>query len=503
MADVSELFDQLRATLGKMEVVLDAVNDALAWTGETGKIQWCNRPFAELVGRRSLEVIGADLAELLPLSERGRTLPPEAHPVSQALKGASRAVGDYELARGGTSKTLEVYSTSARLGGQGASVILAIRDITRRKRAEDALRVSEERTRLMVESVRDYAIFMLDPQGRVATWSAGAERIKGYRAEEIVGRHFSLFYAPEEVAAGKPEMELAAAGREGRLEDEGWRVRKDGSVFWANVVISAIRGPGGELLGYSKVARDLTERKRAEEALLAAKKEAEAYSKELESFSYSVAHDLRGPLRSMDGFSEQLLAKYADKLDAEGRDSLERVRSGSVRMGLLIDGLLGLSRVTRTPMRRETVDLSVMARDILETARITSPERTAQVIIARDLRCEGDPGLLRVALENLLGNAWKYTGKKPKPTIEFGLKQAAGRATYFVRDDGAGFDMAFVAKLFKPFSRLHTRRDFEGSGVGLATVQRIIARHGGRIWAEGQVGRGAAFYFTLWEGENE
>jgi len=223
----------------------------------------------------------------------------------------------------------------------------------------------------------------------------------------------------------------------------------------------------------------------------------ETANKELQAFSYSVSHDLIAPLRSINGFSEALLEDYSDRLDAEAKDYLRRVRQASQRMGQWIDDLLTLSRVTRSEIRREKVDLSDLARSIAAELQGAAPERKVRFAIAHGLVANGDPGLLRVALENLIGNAWKFTAKRPHATIELGMTQNNGAAVFFVRDDGAGFDIAYANKLFGPFQRLHGRKEFEGTGIGLATVQRIINRHGGRIWAEAEAGRGATFYFTL------
>ena len=223
----------------------------------------------------------------------------------------------------------------------------------------------------------------------------------------------------------------------------------------------------------------------------------EATNKELESFSYSVSHDLRAPLRSIDGFSQALLEDYGDRLDEEGQDYLRRVRLASQRMAQLIDDLLNLSRLTRAEMRREMVDLSALAREIAAELRRSQRQREATFVIAGGLVAEGDGRLLRIALENLLGNAWKFTAGRPHARIEFGATTDHDRPVYFVRDNGAGFDMAYADKLFGAFQRLHAVTEFEGTGIGVATVQRIIHRHGGRIWAEGAVDQGATFYFTL------
>jgi len=222
-----------------------------------------------------------------------------------------------------------------------------------------------------------------------------------------------------------------------------------------------------------------------------------AANTELDAFAYSVSHDLRAPLRSIDGFSHVLLEDYAAQLDEAGRDSLQRVRAASQRMATLIDDLLKLARVTRSEMRTENVDLSGMAQDIAADLQRGAPDRPVEFAIAPGLGARGDPRLLRVALENLLRNGWKYTGRQPRPRVEFGSVDVNGERAFLVRDNGAGFDMKYADKLFGVFQRLHSAAEFEGTGVGLATVRRIITRHGGRIWAEGAVDRGATFYFTL------
>lgn len=240
-----------------------------------------------------------------------------------------------------------------------------------------------------------------------------------------------------------------------------------------------------------KMAGEISVRKVAEERL-------EAANKELEAFSYSVSHDLRAPLRSIDGFSQALLEDYADKLDEHGKGYLRRVRAASQKMAQLIDDMLKLSRVTRAELSREEVNLSALVQEVAAGLRLAQPSRKVDVTVASGLRARGDSKLLYIALENLLGNAWKFTGKRSSGArIEFGITEHNGGSAYFVRDNGVGFDMAYVDKLFGAFQRLHGSNEFPGTGIGLATVQRVINKHGGKVWAEGEVEKGATFYFTL------
>lgn len=265
-----------------------------------------------------------------------------------------------------------------------------------------------------------------------------------------------------------------------------------------NAMSSKLRG------SYLDLEKEIDERKRAEEEVIKLNddlthsvRQLEETNKELEAFSYSVSHDLRSPLRSIDGFSLALLEDYAGKLDAEGRGHLERVRNATQRMSQLIDDLLNLSRMSRMEMRREPVNLTSLAGNIAERLTKHHPDRAAEFIIADGLTAFGDERLLTVVLENLIANAWKFSETGPRAVIEFGATRRDGYEVFFVKDNGAGFDMTYVAKLFTPFQRLHRETEFSGTGIGLATVKRILNRHGGRVWIEGEVGKGATVYFTL------
>jgi len=235
----------------------------------------------------------------------------------------------------------------------------------------------------------------------------------------------------------------------------------------------------------------------SDEHLMLEVAELAADNKELESFSYAVSHDLRAPLRHIAEFSRVLMDEYNDKLDKEGKKHLARIINAGERMHALIDDLLKLSRITRSELRRDRVNLSAMARAIADELADSQPERNTEFIIEDGLHAHGDPSLIRLALENLFGNAWKFTGKRQQARIEFGARQKDGERIFFVQDNGAGFNMEYAGKLFVPFQRMHKDSEFPGTGIGLATVQRVISRHGGRIWAESEMDQGTIFYFTL------
>jgi signal transduction histidine kinase len=278
------------------------------------------------------------------------------------------------------------------------------------------------------------------------------------------------------------------------------------AIFLIKLVPQALRLPSPSILETTNVAlqREIIERTQAEKELERkqielARSNAELVTAntELESFSYSVSHDLRAPLRSIDGFSHALLEDWADRLDDEAKEHLNRIRAATQRMGSLIDDLLNLSRLSRTAMQWQRLDMSALVRSIVSNLDKDQPDREIEVRIPDGLTTKADPGLLRVALENLLSNAWKFTSKQASAHIEVGQAEVNGVLAFFVRDDGAGFDAAYADRLFGAFQRLHGMDEFAGTGIGLATVQRIIHRHGGRIWADSAVGRGATFYFTL------
>jgi PAS domain S-box-containing protein len=400
-----------------------------------------------------------------------------------------------------------------------------------RHHATIALRESEERYRRLFETAPD-AVMLCDGELKLVAVNPSGVALFGYdSAEEMIGKDVREFYAPENrgATATAKERLLRVGAMKGiervGLKKDGTRLPLEGS---AALILGADRKPKA-IIG---MLRDVSERKQAEQEIFRLNTELErrvaertaeleAANEELEAFSYSVSHDLRAPLRSIDGFGRALAEDCATQIDAQGLHYLARIRAGAERMGRQIDAMLSLSHVTRSELRRESIDVSALAERIAAELQATQPERVVEFVIRPGLSTEADARLLRVLLENLLGNAWKYTRKHTTARIEFGSladgvwpmaedRTQAGQdggdqvpsaishqRVFFVRDDGAGFDMGYVDRLFRPFQRLHGVNEFEGSGIGLATVQRIVRRHGGRVWAEGAVECGATISFTL------
>src|SRR5262245_40503443 len=352
--------------------------------------------------------------------------------------------------------------------------------------------------RLIIDTAYD-AFVLIDSAGRIIEWNPQAEDIFGWSRQEAVGRELATTIIPAaHREAHYQGLQRFRATGEGPVLNQRLQLsalHRNGHEFPVELTISVIPGWPNYLFG--AFVHDITERRRAEEKIRKHTNQLEMVNKELETFCYAVSHDLRAPLRGIDGFSQALLEDYGKHLDAQGADYLRRVRAASQRMGQLIDSLLKLSRLGRGELRREAVDLSALAQAVADELRQHQPQRQVTFVIAQVGVVQGDAQVLRIVLDNLLGNAWKFTGKHPQARIEFGVDKINGQLAYFVRDDGVGFDMAYSAKLFGAFQRLHGEQDFPGTGIGLATVQRIIHRHGGVIWAEATVEQGATFYFTL------
>ncbi|MGZ5008701.1 MAG: sensor histidine kinase [Methylobacter sp.] len=391
------------------------------------------------------------------------------------------------------------------------------KEIAERKCAEEALRLAKEaaedglqkeRTiRAAIVEFSEDAIVGKTLDGTITSWNQAAERMFGYRSEEIMGHSVFMLIPPERQA---DEEKLLAAVRHGEsvklYETEG--VHKDGKRIAVSVTISPIRDKEGRIIGASKIARDVSERKQAEQEIRrlntdlerrVAERTAELLTAnhELDSFSYAVSHDLRAPLRAMCGFSQALVEDYGDQLQDEAKIYLDQIDIASRKMGELIDALLVLSRSTRGELQHDAVNISALAERLLAELRQSEPERQVTVQVEAGLQADGDARMIEVVMHNLLANAWKYTAHAKAPHIRVYAEQQDGARRFCVADNGAGFDMAHANRLFQPFQRLHRQEEFPGIGIGLATVQRIIQRHGGTIEAQAQPGKGAVFCFTL------
>ena len=373
-------------------------------------------------------------------------------------------------------------------------------EVEERRHAEDALRVSEARYRLLVEEA-PLGIAIFNEEALIEQVNPAACTMLGYQADELIGIHPLSLIDVAEHAQVEDAVAPLEAGETMRMEQH--LIRKDG--IRVPVMGSSRQMPDGR---YQSIFQDISERRKAEETVRALNEqldqrvrartaELEAANKELESFSYSVSHDLRAPLRAINGFSNLLISDYADQLPAEGLDYLDKVKENANKMASLIDDLLTFSRLSRNPLKKRRVDLRGLVVQVIEDLHAETGNRQIKWTIEDLPPCHADPALLKQVYANLIGNALKYTRPRNPAVIEIGSRMLRGQTVYSVRDNGVGFDMRYVGNLFGVFQRLHSESEFEGTGIGLAIVQRIVNRHGGRIWAEGEVDQGATFFFTL------
>jgi PAS domain S-box-containing protein len=385
------------------------------------------------------------------------------------------------------------------------------RDLTDKKMSEESLRQSEERYRSLVEQVTDYGIFMLDEKGRIISWNEGARRIKGYEQSDIIGKYFSIFYPEEDILNGKPAYELKVARAEGKYEEEGWRVKKDGSLFWASVVITAIYNSNGIHIGFSKVTRDLTERKEAERALresyeryrlladqLKATNTQLSYAnQELEQFTSIVSHDLQEPIRTIKSFLQLINIKLNNEQNDDLKTYIEKAVTAADRMRMLIQNLLHYSQLSKGELVEETMSVEDIINEAVQNVRSSVAKNNAQISIETDVHTiEGDRVQLVQLIQNLLSNALKFTDRQ-SPKIKISAVRENGHVKFSVSDNGIGIAETDLNKVFEIFRRLHTNKAYPGTGIGLAICKKIVDRHRGKIWPESKPGKGTTFYFTL------
>jgi PAS domain S-box-containing protein len=505
--------EMIKGSEEHFRLIVEAAPSAIIAVDGDGKMKLVNAQAQELFGYRKEELLGHPVEMLIPEHFRSGHVEYRQKILTQPTsRSMNRGRDLFGLHKDGHEVPVEIGLTPYK-SSEGLFTLTLIVDITGRKRAEAALqRVNDEleiqvqertaalsQANTLLQMLLDYMpdhIYFKDAQSRFIRNSKSQAKALGLSdSAEAIGKsdfdffpHAQLSYEREQeiIRSGKPLVDL-----EERV------VWPDGRETWVSTTKMPLVDQAGQIIGTFGISRDITERKRSESALQKAKLELEAANRELEAFSYSVSHDLRAPLRTIDGFSQALLEDYGKQLPEEAQGHLTRVRSAAQRMAELIDDLLNLSHVTRSQMKLAPVNLSELAQGIAIELQRTHREGNVNISITPNLKTRGDPNLLQVVLVNLLNNAWKFTSKRERAEIQFGSRDENGETIYFVRDNGAGFDMAYSGKLFGAFQRLHGMTEFPGTGIGLATVQRIIHRHGGRVWAEAEVDQGATFFFTL------
>ena len=494
--------EELRRSQRQLAGVIGQAMDAIITVDEDQRIVLFNAAAERMFLYAADEALGQQLDRFIPKRFRaGHQQHIEDFSRTHVTKRAMGSLGAiFGLRADGQEFPIE--ASISQLESEGRKIFTVIlRDITERKQAEEALK---EQARIV-----DLApVLIRDLSDRIIFWNSGSQQMFGWTQEEALGKTpHGLLQTEFPRALEEIKARLFALGH---WEGELVHTKRDGRQIVVASHWVLHKNEHDEPKAILEVNNDVTERRAAEEEIRRLNEELEqrvadrtaqlqAVNKELEAFSYSVSHDLRAPLRHINGFSQALLEDYADKLDPVGQNYLQEVRSASQEMAQLIDDILELARVTRSEMRQQVINLSELAHSIVAELQKRDMGRTVSVAIDEGLLAHGDKRLLRIVLGNLLGNAWKFTSRRERPEISFGHVENDSGFAYFVRDNGAGFDMAYADKLFSAFQRLHTSGEFEGTGIGLATVQRIINRHGGQVWADATLDQGATFYFTLAE----
>ncbi|MBX3647237.1 MAG: PAS domain S-box protein [Rhodocyclaceae bacterium] len=503
LTDITERLEQERQ-LRLAASVFEHANEAITITDANANIVTVSPRFTEITGYAPEEVIGRNPRIL----QSGRQDAAFYRAMWSALTSdQGHWSGQIWNRRKDGNLYPEWLSVSAVRNDAGVTTnyVAIFTDLSERVAAEQAIRASEQRYRTMFESAPE-GVWIIGADARTLEVNQHLCDLLGYAREDLLGKEPTDFTDVENTRIFEEQKNRRETTH--RRNYEIALRHRDGRNIPVQFSATNLCNDDGTLMAVLAFVSDITERKmheserqrlqeELEQRVIERTRALQAANRELEAFSYSVSHDLRTPLRAINGFSHALTEEYGHLLDENGMNYLARVRAGSEKMGELIDNLIELSQLSRREMDIAPVDLSAIAHEVVAELRDGEPSRQVEWSIAPALQANGDAVLLRVVLMNLLGNAWKYTARQDATHIEFGLTENQGRRTFFVRDNGAGFDMAHVGKLFGAFQRLHSPTEYSGNGIGLATVARIIHRHGGEVWAEGKPGEGATFYFTL------
>ena len=521
-----ETEERLNSHDGFLQTIADRIPVELAYYDKDLNCRFANRAHASRYGRSPEEMAGENLSNLLS----ARRLPEILPHVAEALSGQSQTFESETVDAQGNRSYFEVHYIPDLRKGSVEGIFIELHDVSERRRTEEfvleanrdleervrertaELYQSEQRYRLMVDAIQDHCIYFVDEDGAVTEWTESAQRLHGHTRQQMLGKPYESLLATGN--AGEDEVEpsqaLRLAKAHGQWETRGWRLRDDGSRFWAHTVITALRNEAGELQGLSAITRDMTAAKSLEDVMNDLNKELEkrvaertqqlvAANKDLDVFSHMVSHDLRAPLRHISSFVTLLQEQLGESGDRLTLQYLNSTAKASRRMSHMIEGLLEYARLGRVALDTQPVPLAPLLDGVIAHLKMENPDRQIEWVIEEDLPVvRGDAMLLAQAWSNLLNNAVKYTRTRELGRIEVGWKvNPVGGRTFFVRDNGVGFDLEKAHNLFVMFQRQHHSMDFDGTGTGLALSQRIVERHGGRIWAETAPDEGCTFYFTL------
>ncbi len=489
-----------------LKIVEEVQDYAIILLNNEGIIQNWNRGAESLKGYSSNEIIGKSFSLFYPESDRLSRLPQKL--LQEAIDMGRVSHYGWRLRKDGSTFWANVVITSLHDDeGEVIGFLKVTRDLTEQLIAQqqlnlrmEELRKSEERYHQMIDEVEDYAIILLDPDGKIQNWNKGAEKIKGYSSEEIIGKSFELFYSADDTKHEIPKGLLREARLNGKATHEGWRVRKDGTRFWGSTVITALHDDDNQIIGYSKVTRDLTERKIAEDTLKSYAEKLEQNNAELEQFAYVASHDLKEPLRKIITFGDLLEANSASSMSDKNRDYITRMQSAAKRMMNLIEDLLSFSKINRQNEGYEVVDLNEIITQVVHDMDTSRYAHKPSIRVGKLPKIVARKSQMGQLFQNLISNSLKFNDKQnPEVLIsaELSASDQVPSTTIRVKDNGIGFEELYKKKIFDIFQRLHGRSEYTGSGIGLAICKKIVESHGGRIAAESEPGLGATFFITL------